>query len=118
MADADPAADAQSADTAPVVPPTPCNGNEECAAGICVTGTCRASSGLVLYWTLDDPDGSPTASDSSGNGLDGTFVSGDGTIAPFSVAVPPAIQFTNPSCRSLDITKRHGATDRQRPFPG
>jgi hypothetical protein len=109
MADADPAADAESPDTGPVVPPTPCTGNEECTAGICVTGTCRASSGLVLYWSFDDPDGSPTASDSSGNGLDGTFAGSDGTIAAHSIAVPPAIQFTNPSCRSLDITKRHGA---------
>jgi hypothetical protein len=131
--DTAPAADAEpgdtlAADTLPPVPPTPCDENTPCTEGTCVTGTCRASSGLLLYWSFDDPDGSPTVSDSSGNGFDGTYIStpatdaGTGTPPAYSTDVSPTIQFANPSCRSYDLNQRQaallvGALPRDVPAP-
>jgi hypothetical protein len=115
-ADAEPSADVGNSDTTPGVDPTPCTGDEECTqGGACVTGTCRASSGLLLYWTFDDPDGSPTVSDSSGNGFDGIYIStpatdaGTGTPPSYSTEVSSTIQFVNPSCRSYDLNQRQAA---------
>ena len=45
--------------------------------GLCIAGTANADlSSPVAYWMLDDPVGSGIVSDSSGNGLDGTFGAG------------------------------------------
>lgn len=65
---------------------------------ICCNSRVLAATDPIAYWKFDDGSGT-TATDSSGNGINGTFTA---TAPTWTSNVPSAITFTNPY--SLDFT--------------
>jgi hypothetical protein len=98
---------------------TTCAGDGECTGGNkCTNGACGPPPpppppvGLLLRWRFDETTGA-VATDSSGNGLDGTYTGEAGTPAP-SAMVPPTM-FANPGSRAFDMSGRQAV--RVSPVP-
>ncbi len=90
---------------------TTCSGTTGCLPGYsCRAGSCL-DEGLQLHWRFDEPEGI-VAGDTSGNGRDGAFVTGNpGTPAggPTATTGAPQPKFPNPHARAFDASKRHAA---------
>jgi hypothetical protein len=78
---------------------TVCSGAAGCAPGFTCNGQVCAEDGLALYWKLDEAEGA-TAADSSGNGLNGTYLADPNRALP-STPVEPALRFANPRSRAF-----------------
>jgi hypothetical protein len=81
-----------------------CADSSGCAPGFsCPTGTCARSAGLTLYWRFEEASGS-TAFDSSGNGLNGSYVGESG--APVASTNLPTLSYTNARSRQFTGSSR------------
>jgi hypothetical protein len=91
---------------------TSCTTAADCQTGYtCIGNACvvipSVLGNLALRWRFDDPSGI-IATDSSGNGYNGTYV-GDSGIADPSTSVPFSF-FANPRSRDFDFNRRHAVT--------
>jgi hypothetical protein len=84
--------------------PTSCNVPGDCQSGFTCQNNFCVVSNLLLRWALDESSGT-TASDASGNGLDGTYIGSTGIPAP-SASVSPSMKFPDPQSRLFVASKR------------
>jgi hypothetical protein len=75
----------------------------EVAAPVDAMNVTPPSAGLVLHWRLDEASGA-FATDSSGNGFDGTYM---GSPVPAAISEAAPTTFFNPGCRQFraDVTQ-------------
>ena len=84
---------------------TSCSNSAQCNPGYSCSGSsCQPLGGLVLYWRLDEVNGT-TALDSSGGGRNGSYTGVTGTPTPSTLTAP--VQFSNPRSRLFDGASRH-----------
>jgi hypothetical protein len=83
-----------------------CNSAADCRPGLaCTAGVCALTGGLIAHYQLDEESGT-TAADSSGNGLDGTYL-GETGVPTSSGVVPPGTLFDDPRSLLFVAANRH-----------
>jgi hypothetical protein len=85
-----------------------CTSSADCKPGLaCIASRCSTIPNLALLWRFEESTGA-VATDSSGNGINGTYTGASGVPAPSSnVPSMPGPTYTNSLSRDFTLASRH-----------